>query len=369
MDGMNVTQGTNDMNDMQGAFGTDPIMADEYMQVRRPDPKEEMKAARKHFSRLGLMFFLATIFIYALELVIDIVLSMLKPEWMMDYNVNLILGTVCTYFIGMPVLAGLLRLVPASSVERRSFNAGHFALATMIAYTILIASNIIGLIITFIVGLLKGSLVDNALIEMASSVNFPLLLFATVVCAPVIEEYMFRKMIVDRTIRYGQGVAVFVSGLMFGLFHGNLNQFAYAVTLGMFLAYLYSRTGQLKLTIGIHLIVNLLGSIGSWIVTNGIDLTELQDAAQSSDYNAMMSFYGQNFFAFAFLILYEFCVFGLAIAGLVLFIIALVKRRFFLLPGEVSIPKGKRFTTVIVNVGMLLFCIFWIFQILWQLLS
>ena len=49
-----------------------------------------------------------------------------------------------------------------------------------------------------------------------------------VICAPILEEYIFRKLIVDRTVKYGQGVAVVLSGLMFGLFHGNLNQFAYA---------------------------------------------------------------------------------------------------------------------------------------------
>lgn len=359
------------MNGMQDTHDTGSAMWNDYMQVQssRPNPEEEVKAARKHFSKLGLMFFLGVLVIYGVQLLIRYLVAWLKPEWFNDPNISLILGMIPMYLVGMPILVALVRQVPATPVEQHHMHAGHFTLAVLISYALMIVSNVVGLIVTFTISLLKGSLVSNELAEVTGSVSIPLLFVFTVLCAPFIEEYVFRKLIVDRTIRYGQGVAIIVSGLMFGLFHGNLNQFAYAFTLGMFLAFLYSKTGKLKVTIGIHMIVNFMGTVAGGLVTNGIDINELQEVLLNDDYYAMMAFYSKNFLSFALMAAYGLCVIGVVIAGLVLFIVALALRRFTIAPGEVAIPKGKRFQTVFLNVGMLLFCIFWIFEIVRQLLS
>ena len=50
----------------------------------------------------------------------------------------------------------------------------------------------------------------------------------SVVLAPVMEELIFRKVLIDRTIVYGDKAAVVLSGLLFGVFHGNFHQFFYA---------------------------------------------------------------------------------------------------------------------------------------------
>lgn len=53
------------------------------------------------------------------------------------------------------------------------------------------------------------------------------------------------------------------------------------------------------------------------------------------------------------------------ISGTVLLIMK--RRQFVFLPGEIQIPKGKRFRVILLNLGMLLFCLFWIIQIVIQL--
>lgn len=329
--------------------------------------EEEVKTARKHFSRLGLMFFLGTLVITGTQRLTGYLVGLIKPEWLRDANINLTLGMVSMYLVGIPILIALVQLVPAEHIEKRHMKGGHFAVAAIMSYALMIMSNIVGLIITLFIGLMKGTFVNNELVDMTESVSLPLLFVFTVLCAPVIEEFTFRKLIVDRTIRYGQGVAIIVSGLMFGLFHGNLNQFAYAFTLGMFLAFLYCKTGRLKVTVGIHMIVNFLGTIAGGLVMNGLDINELQEALLDNDYSAIMAFYSKHYLSFIILGIYSFCIIGIVIAGLVLFIIALAKRRFTFAPGQVSIPRGKRFLTVFVNVGMLLFSIYWIIRILLQL--
>ena len=44
------------------------------------------------------------------------------------------------------------------------------------------------------------------------------------------------------------------SGLMFGLFHGNLNQFVYAFVLGLCFGFIYVKTGNIRYTIGLHML-------------------------------------------------------------------------------------------------------------------
>jgi len=175
---------------------------------------------------------------------------------------------------------------------------------------------------------------------------------------------------VDRTLRYGQGVAIVLSGLMFGLFHGNLNQFIYATALGMFLAFLYVKTGKLKITIAIHMIVNFMGSVVAVLLLKAIKFEELMALEENmSSVEAytqhVMQLVMDNLAGYIAYLGYACLIFGSMIAGIVLFIV--FRKRFKLEKGEVSIPKGQRFRTVILNPGMLAYCVFWLVMIVLQL--
>ena len=87
----------------------------------------------------------------------------------------------------------------------------------------------------------------------------------------------------------------------------------------------------------------------------------------AGDIQAVMEYLSENMLGFLLYMLYAFCILGIMIAGFVLFIVFAVKKRFVFARGAVSIPKGKRFRTVILNLGMGLYCIFWIGMIIDQL--
>lgn len=331
---------------------------------------EPLKITRKHFSRLGLFFFLGAVITMVVQIVPTVLVTILRYDWLDDPNIALLLSAVPMYLFGMPALIALVKIVPATQVERHNIKGGHFAIAALMTFTIMYGSNLIGLMITNVIGQLKGGMVENDLADLVVSLNIPLMFIYMVVIAPIMEEYVFRKLIVERTVRYGQGVAVVLSGLMFGLFHGNLNQFVYTFTLGMFLAFLYVKTGNLKITIALHAMVNFMGSI---VASTMLDLVDFdgymeifEDGFSSSAY---MDFMRDNALGLLIYFAYFILLFGLVIAGGVLLIIALAKRKIKFAPGEVIIPRGKRFVTVILNVGMLIYCIFWSAWIVFQLLS
>lgn len=326
------------------------------------------KAAGKHFSKIGWMYVVGTALIFAVQIAVSGIVGAVKPRWLDNADISLLLSVLPMYLIGMPVLILLVKRIPESVPQRRKMKAGQFAVAVIICFAVMYVSNLAGNILTMIIGALKGGVVQNQILDIASSVSLWLSFAFMVVCAPCMEEYVFRKLIVDRTIRYGQGTAMLVSGLMFGLFHGNLNQFVYAFSLGVFLAYLYGKTGNLKITIAIHMIINFMGGIVSSVMLRLIDLDEYLEAVSGGmDYEAISGYVMEHLAGWILYILYILFVFGIMIAGAVILIVCLVKKKFVIDRGEVVIPKGKRFRTVIFNAGMIVYCAIWIAMILYQL--
>ncbi len=329
---------------------------------------EELKVTRKHFSKIGLCYLIGVVALFALQIGLQALLTWLKPEWLENSNVVLfVLSFVPIYAVGMPLIILLMKKnVPAKAPEQHSMKVGQFLLAVMMCYCLMILGNLVGTVITTLIGFVKGGAVDNVLLSAVGDTNMFLTVLYTVIAAPFAEEFIFRKLIVDSTVRYGQGVSIVLSGLMFGLFHGNLNQFAYAFLMGMFLAFLYVKTGKLKYTIGIHMIVNFVGSVIGLSLVKALNLDEYMEAAASGDPNAVMDAIMSNLPVWILYMVFVFVVFAVVITGIVLFIV--FRKKFTVEPGEVVIPRKKRFSTVILNLGMILYCLVWIGLMIWQLI-
>lgn len=330
--------------------------------------EESLKMTRKHFSRLGGMFILGTVIIYAVQLIPTAIIQMLRPEWLQNGNISLSLSMVPMYLIGMPALIALVKTIPTENVEKRKMKWWQFLVAVLMCFGLVYASNLIGTAVSTVIGILKGSAVQNTILDVVTSISTVFVILYMVICAPFMEEYVFRKLIVERTIKYGQGVAVVVSGLMFGLFHGNLNQFVYAFTLGCFLAFIYVKTGKLKITIAMHMMVNLMGSVVSLKLMEMIDIDRyLKIVADGMDMDALMAYMSENAAGWILYMLFVLFMIGTILTALVMFIVCFATKRITFDRGAVVIPKGKRFSTVILNVGMLIYCIFWIVMIMVQL--
>jgi len=335
-------------------------------QPREIELVAELRSVRKHISKLGWMYVVGTIVIYAAQLIAMFLVEWFKPEWLENANIAMVVSMLPMYLIGMPILYLAVRTVPASVPKRHKMKAGHFAVAALMCFSLIYIFNIVGNIITSIISFFKGGMVDNQLLDLTSSLDLWMTFILTVICAPVIEEFMFRKLIVDRMLFFGQGTAVVISGLMFGLFHGNLNQFAYATALGIFLAFLYAKTGNLKITIALHMMVNFVGGVISTWMLRIIDLDEYLRVAEQG-MEAMMDYFMDNLGGWIAYLIYMIFIFGVMIAGFVLLIVCMAKKKFRLNKGKAVIPKKERFRTVILNMGMGVYCVIWIGTIILQL--
>lgn len=341
-------------------------------QQKQPTESEDdpVKRGKKFFSKVGFVFLGGSLAIALVQGVAMLAVNRFFPQWMESSTGTLVVTMLIMYLLALPLMMCIVKIIHVRApLEQHRMTIGQWILAALMCYGITYASNLVGTALTFLIGLLKGSAVDNVLLSVISGTNLWVVFLFTVLCAPVYEEYIFRKLLVDRVAVYGEGVAVMLSGLLFGLFHGNLSQFSYAFCLGVFFGFIYVKTGRVRYTIALHMMVNFVGSVLPLLIMKISRYDEFMEAltlfqTDMAKGMAQLESVMPGLFLFAG---YALAIFGTAIAGMVLLIINY--KKFRLMPGQRVIPKGKRFSVVVVNAGMILFCVFWIAQIVIQLVG
>ena len=85
------------------------------------------------------------------------------------------------------------------------------------------------------------------------------------IIAPVTEEYIFRGAMLRTLSKYGSGFAIVASALAFGLMHGNMGQTPMAFLIGLVMGYVAAKSGNIRQTIFIHMVNNIIASIPQMI--------------------------------------------------------------------------------------------------------
>ena len=101
---------------------------------------------------------------------------------------------------------------------------------------------------------------DKVFVETSKALSTPIpsMFFYVVLMAPIVEEYMFRRMCYTPIRRFfGKMSAIFISALFFGIFHGNIVQGIYAFVLGLILAYTYEVSNNVLWCVLGHMLANL----------------------------------------------------------------------------------------------------------------
>ncbi len=75
------------------------------------------------------------------------------------------------------------------------------------------------------------------------------------------EEFIFRGIILNSVRPYGKVFAIFSSSFLFGLVHGNLEQFVFAFITGIFFSYVTLLTGSLLPSVIVHFLNNFAADL------------------------------------------------------------------------------------------------------------
>ncbi|MBO4784581.1 MAG: CPBP family intramembrane metalloprotease, partial [Lachnospiraceae bacterium] len=120
-------------------------------------------------------------------------------------------------------------------------------------------ANIMNLVISRV---LSGSDLIGSLLYADDSWIYLIFGVITVgIVVPVLEELIFRRLVINATCKYGYGAAIMISAFTFGIYHGNFIQFFYAFGLGIMFAYIYCKTGKLRYTVLLHMGYNLYAAL------------------------------------------------------------------------------------------------------------
>ncbi|MBP5732597.1 MAG: CPBP family intramembrane metalloprotease, partial [Lachnospiraceae bacterium] len=252
---------------------------------------------------------------------------------------SLILVIVSVDLIGFPVTYLACKGVPKQEIPQKSLGVGKFLLFVLMCYGIVLPGAMLGNIVHNLITLPFGGATSAIQTLLMNSDMFWRVL-AVGIGAPIFEELVFRKLLIDRTIKYGEFISIFFSGLAFGLFHGNFQQFFFAFGLGMLFAFVYVRTGRIRYTIGLHMVVNMITSVITVFISNkyaeyGVasnDPTVIQEAMMASPETALYT---------TLYSVWNFALSGIAIAGVILLIVFLAKKRFTLRKLEGEATRGE----------------------------
>ena len=175
-----------------------------------------------------------------------------------DINFVAIGNIISMYLLACPACALVMQLANDSKEKIR----GHITINQYLRSIFMMFPIAFGL--NYLSSLMASALskgeAENSIGQLLGGDNIPAMIMVAVL-APIFEELVFRKLIIDRTRRYGELMALVFSSVAFGLFHCNLYQVFYATALGLVLGYVYIRTGNVILTIIMHMCVNASSSV------------------------------------------------------------------------------------------------------------
>lgn len=340
---------------MEENLGFEQVITEE-VQENIPDTAGFFAELKKYVGKIGwkyALFLVATI-------IFQIVFGMLIPEkYISETWVSFLSIIIPMHVLGFGLLILLTSKMPTVKIEKKKMSFGKFIICVFIGAGICFVGMGVGLAVhslitlPFSIGLDQSSALGQLM--MGSDAFWRILTVG--ICAPIVEEFIFRKLLIDRVAKYGEFVAIMLSGIMFGLFHGNFQQAFFAAGLGMFWAFIYLRTGKIWYTIAMHMVINLTTSVVTTYLTQWTlqyasyaEDPDFAIAMANGDPNAVMA--GVSSLV---LVAWEGFLAIFAIVGIILFFVN--RKKFKLNPAPVAVKKGTLFAKSVFNGGMILFWI------------
>lgn len=204
---------------------------------------------KKSLSKIG--------FVYSLLFLIPLLLGLFAPligPLFMNYNASLILTLIFAYCIPLVIIYYFMRNLDKTPLKKKKINIFQFASYFIIAFALIQLGYYIINLFT-----IAHPIENPAESFSQGSIYFNFIYLVLLV--PIMEELIFRKFLIDHTIKYGSTFAILFSAMIFALFHRNFFQLIYTFLIGAFFASVYIKTGNIKYTILLHSLINFSGSI------------------------------------------------------------------------------------------------------------
>ena len=261
-------------------------------------------------------------------------------------TIYLLMNSFNVCVVGTVVLLIVLRRLPAVKIEKRKLKFKQLILLIMMMYGLTQVGSMMGMPVDTILSLPSAfnSGADDVTKILQDNIIFSSNTFVRIICVGILpaifEELLFRKFLIDRTIRHGEFISCAMSGIMFGLWHGNFQQFFFAFFIGVLFAFVYIRTGNIIYTMIMHASMNLVtSSVTVELLTELLRRTgiDMNSGTVNTDIDPDMVL-KEIVPLLLLIILWVLILLGFQIAG---FVMLIVKRKNFKLAAREGEPGRK----------------------------
>ncbi|MBE6583947.1 MAG: CPBP family intramembrane metalloprotease [Ruminococcaceae bacterium] len=306
------------------------------------------KKEKNHFSRIGFGYAMFTLVSTVAALLIQIVVLAINKDFYYSTLFLNIVTPVALYVFALPILLIIISSVEVKKPPKRKMGVGQWLVFLLIGFGVMYIGAFVGNFVMDYLSQMVGFDYSNSLDSIIDEENIWITAIFTVIVAPVGEELVFRKLIIDRTQKYGGAVCILLSAIVFGLMHGNFYQFFYCVGLGIILGYMYHSTGRVLPCILLHSAINFVGSVVPTWLSPALEGLEALDGG---DVDAMMQFMMDNIGAIIGSFVFSLFVYVAMALAVILPIV--LRKRIRLSPPEVALPRKRRVSIIVANAGIL----------------
>ncbi len=294
---------------------------------------------------------------YALAFAMSAVISGIAP-WLLSSPdfvaiANNLLNVLSIYCIALPLFCVIAAPLPKVTPYKEKMSGGAWLGGLCVCVLAMTLGNSISNSIIISFQQISGTTLTNPVSEMLGQSSIWIDILFVSILVPVLEEIFFRKLLCDRLLPLGEGYAIILSSVIFGLSHGNLFQFCYAFFVGLIFSLVYVKTGRIIYTALYHVFLNFTGGVVVTLLSRNIDYDGLNallyDIGAGTATTEQMIPYLQQMMP---LFIYELIIGVMAIVGLVLLFRATKTKRITLDSGILPPPKKHRFSNVLCTVGV-----------------
>lgn len=196
-------------------------------------------------TKIGLFFLLVLVVYFGLSMGIDFI-----PKKYITVNFSYMFGQ---FSIGIPVAVYIIATKGAiiKDISFKKIKIENVPIIVILAWLCMPISSFLNVVtMMFSENLVAGS------IDGLSNNLFIVNLLMIAVLPAVIEELAYRGIVFYGLRQYGVAAAMIISGLLFGLNHMNINQFAYAFILGMYFCIIDEATDSIIASMLMHFTFN-----------------------------------------------------------------------------------------------------------------
>ncbi len=192
-------------------------------------------------------------------------------RWEVSYYLLNLIVYVLSFVAAFGTYLAILRIPWRVAVPFRPVKTRTVILSIPVSFAVGVLGSIVASILSTLISFTGFMPVTDDLPAPTTVLGTVLYFILLVVLPPVFEEISFRGILMQSLRTFGDGFALVISSLIFGLFHLNLVQAPYAFLLGLWLGYLVLRTGSLRISMVLHACINLSAGIMTMVLDGAPD--------------------------------------------------------------------------------------------------